>query len=101
MIKTWRVATSMPSASAFEEGPNLLTLVRRAPNHRKAEQLSPEWANVPRTIPKHEHRTRNTTGITAGQHTDHPKDFSFRTSLAEEDTARKGHPCRRERLGHL
>jgi hypothetical protein len=43
-IKSWRNSASLPSASTSEEGPNLLTLDRRASNHRQAEQLTLEHA---------------------------------------------------------
>jgi hypothetical protein len=43
-IKSWRNATSQPSASTSKEGPNLLALDRRASDHRQAEQLTVEHA---------------------------------------------------------
>jgi hypothetical protein len=43
--------------------------------------------NKPRTRTRHDHHTRQTTGLPAGQRTGHPKDFSIRTEIAREDTA--------------
>lgn len=43
---------------------------------------------IPRTRTRHNHRTRKTTSLASDQRTGHPKDFSLRTEIAEEDTAR-------------